>query len=66
MRRNDASQQKKSAGNGSWNVIREQSKIKNVYVDCLSAIMSVNDLRRSEDAVVAAIERLIQKLRELE
>jgi hypothetical protein len=46
--------------------IREQSKIKNVYVGCLSAIMSVNDLRRSEDAVVAAIERLIQQLREVE
>jgi hypothetical protein len=28
--------------------------------------MSVNDLRRSEDAVVAAIERLIQQLREVE
>jgi hypothetical protein len=46
--------------------IREQSKIKNVHVGCLSAIMTVNDLRLNEDAVVDAIERLIQQLRELE
>jgi hypothetical protein len=44
--------------------IREQSKVKNVYVG--SKIMTANDLRLNEDAVVDAIERLIQQLRELE